>query len=92
MRGRSGRRGRVPSHDLRRRDSVAAAHNRAWFAGREVLAVNLMSSPGAGKTTLLERTIRDLKPAFALYVIEGDQATTADADRIRATGADAIQV
>jgi len=51
-----------------------------------------MSSPGAGKTTLLERTIRDLKPAFALYVIEGDQATTADADRIRATGAAAIQV
>ena len=43
-----------------------AARNRAWFAGREMLAVNLVSSPGAGKTTLLERTIRDLRKEYPI--------------------------
>jgi hydrogenase nickel incorporation protein HypB len=69
-----------------------AARNRAWFAGREILAVNLVSSPGAGKTTLLERTIRDLSGELAIGVLEGDQATTLDRDRIRATGAPVVQV
>ena len=43
------------------KNDALAARNRAWFAGREILAINLVSSPGAGKTTLLERTIRDLR-------------------------------
>ena len=74
------------------KNDALAAHNRAWFAGREILALNLVSSPGAGKTTLLERTIRDLKDELRLYVVEGDQATTLDGDRIRAAGAPAVQV
>ena len=74
------------------RNDALAARNRAWFAGREILALNLVSSPGSGKTTLLERTIRDLKGELPLAVIEGDQETTNDADRIRAAGAPAIQV
>ncbi len=74
------------------KNEALAARNRAWFAGREILAVNLVSSPGAGKTTLLERTIRDLGGEHVIGVIEGDQATTLDRDRIRATGAPVVQV
>ncbi len=66
--------------------------NRAWLAGREILALNLVSSPGAGKTTLIERTIRDLAGELPISVIEGDQATARDGERIRAAGAPAIQI
>jgi len=76
---------------LAKNDAIAA-QNRAWFAGREILALNLMSSPGAGKTTLLERTIAELKDEASFFVIEGDQATSADGERIRAAGAEALQV
>jgi hydrogenase nickel incorporation protein HypB len=74
------------------KNDALAAQNRAWFAGREILALNLVSSPGAGKTTLLERTIRDLKEETPLYVLEGDQATANDGMRIRAAGAPAVQI
>lgn len=73
-------------------NDALAEKNRAWFAGREILALNLVSSPGAGKTTLLERTIRDLKSELPLYVLEGDQATANDGERIRAAGAPAVQI
>jgi hydrogenase nickel incorporation protein HypB len=76
---------------LARNDELAAA-NREWLAEREILAVNLMSSPGSGTTTLLERTIRELSADVALSVVEGDQETLFDAERIRATGARVIQV
>jgi hydrogenase nickel incorporation protein HypB len=69
--------------------------NRAHFASHGVTAYNLVSSPGSGKTTLLCATIEALKtraPGLPLAVIEGDQQTSHDADRIRATGASAIQV
>ena len=56
------------------------------------LALNLVSSPGSGKTTLLTKTIDDLKGDLGLFVIEGDQHTTNDAERIRATGVSAIQI
>jgi len=69
-----------------------AAGNRALFARSCVLVVNLMSSPGSGKTTLLERTIRDLGGGWPLYVLEGDQETTLDAERIRAAGSRVVQV
>ena len=74
------------------KNDALAARNRSWFAGREILALNLVSSPGSGKTTLLERTIRDLRDELPIAVIEGDQETSNDADRIRAAGAPAIQV
>jgi hydrogenase nickel incorporation protein HypB len=69
-----------------------AERNRGWFEGREICALNLMSSPGAGKTTLLERTIRDLGTEYQISVIEGDQETTRDAERIEATGCRVIQI
>lgn len=74
------------------KNQALAERNRGWLAGRGVLALNLMSSPGAGKTTLLERCIRDLQGTVAISVVEGDQATANDAQRIRATGAAAVQV
>jgi hydrogenase nickel incorporation protein HypB len=74
------------------KNDAFAAKNRAWFSRREILALNLVSSPGSGKTTLLVRTIGDLLPTRAIYVIEGDQETSRDADRIRAAGAPAVQL
>jgi hydrogenase nickel incorporation protein HypB len=74
------------------RNDALAERNRKWLAERSILAVNLMSSPGAGKTTLLERTIRELGSELQVSVVEGDQETVLDADRIRATGAPAIQI
>jgi hydrogenase nickel incorporation protein HypB len=76
---------------LAKNDQLAQA-NRHWLAEREILAVNLMSSPGSGKTTLLERTIRDLDGDLPVSVIEGDQETQFDARRIQATGCRAIQI
>jgi len=73
-------------------NDALAAQNRSWFAGREVLAVNLVSSPGAGKTALLERTVRALGRELPLFVLEGDQATMNDAARIRAAGAPVVQI
>jgi hydrogenase nickel incorporation protein HypB len=74
------------------KNDALAARNRGWFAGREILALNLVSSPGSGKTTLLERTIRDLGSETPIAVIEGDQATANDGARIRAAGAPCVQV
>jgi hydrogenase nickel incorporation protein HypB len=69
-----------------------ADQNRAAFAEASILALNLVSSPGSGKTTLLCRTATDLKDRLPVAVIEGDQQTSFDADRIRSTGVPAIQV
>jgi len=74
------------------RNDRAAERNRSRLGSRGILALNLMSAPGAGKTTLLERTIEDLGASVPILVIEGDQATTRDADRIRAAGARALQI
>jgi hydrogenase nickel incorporation protein HypB len=76
---------------LAKNDSLAEL-NRSRLAHQDILAVNLMSSPGAGKTTLLERTIRDLAAGRKVAVIEGDQETLLDADRIRRTGCAVVQV
>ena len=81
--------------DLLGANNRYAAHNRGHFAAHGVAAYNLVSSPGSGKTTLLCATIEALKrraPGWPVAVIEGDQQTSLDADRIRATGAPAIQV
>ena len=69
-----------------------AAHNRAWLERRGIRAVNLMSSPGSGKTSLLERTIAETSGRREVCVIEGDQETAADAERIARAGARAVQV
>jgi hydrogenase nickel incorporation protein HypB len=78
--------------DILAKNRIQAERNRGWFEGRGVLALNLMSSPGSGKTSLLERSIRALGDTMRVCVVEGDQATTNDAERIRATGCAVIQV
>ena len=78
--------------DILSKNDALAAKNRQHFRSHRVLALNLVSSPGAGKTTLLVETLKRLLPDRTVAVIEGDQETTADADRIRSTGAPALQV
>lgn len=74
------------------KNDLIADENRRWLAERDILALNMTSSPGAGKTTLLERTIRDLAGQRPIVVIEGDQETLLDANRIRDAGARAVQI
>lgn len=69
-----------------------AERNRAWLSERGVFAVNMMSSPGSGKTTLLTRTATELAGTLALSVIEGDQETALDAERIRSAGCRVVQI
>jgi hydrogenase nickel incorporation protein HypB len=78
--------------DILAKNNQLAEHNRGWLEGREIAAFNLMSSPGAGKTSLLERTIRELGTEIRICVVEGDQETTLDAQRIGATGCRAVQI
>lgn len=68
--------------DILQRNNLLAERNRGYFEAKEIFCLNLMSSPGSGKTTLLEETIRRLKDQLSIYVIEGDQQTSNDADRI----------
>jgi hydrogenase nickel incorporation protein HypB len=82
---------RIQQDVLGRNDALARG-NRARFARAGTFVVNLMSSPGAGKTTLLTRTLAALLGRVPAAVIEGDQQTSLDADRIRATGAIAVQI
>ena len=78
--------------DILAKNNLIAAQNRGWFKGRNILSLNLMSSPGAGKTTLLTRTINDLKHQLSISVIEGDQETANDAKKIKETGSKVIQI
>lgn len=78
--------------DILAKNDLIAAQNRGWFRGRNILALNLVSSPGAGKTTLLTRTIQDLQTKLPINVIEGDQATANDAQKIQATGCNVVQI
>jgi hydrogenase nickel incorporation protein HypB len=78
--------------DLLARNDAIAEQNRRRFQATRTLTLNLVSSPGSGKTALLVETLRRIGKQYPVAVIEGDQETTADADRIRATGAPAIQI
>ncbi|TAN53150.1 MAG: hydrogenase accessory protein HypB [Methylococcaceae bacterium] len=78
--------------DILGRNDGHAAQNRRYLQNHGILALNLVSSPGSGKTTLLERSLRHLQGRRPLAVIEGDQQTQNDAERIRATGVQAIQI
>jgi hydrogenase nickel incorporation protein HypB len=78
--------------DLLGKNALAAERNRGFFVGRGVLALNFVSSPGSGKTSLLERTIEDRGAARSWFVVQGDQATDRDAERVRQKGARAVQL
>ena len=78
--------------DILSKNNAYASANRAWFDERGIFALNLVSSPGSGKTSLLVKTIELLKAEVAISVVEGDQQTSNDAERIRATGVAALQI
>ncbi|MBS1513025.1 MAG: hydrogenase nickel incorporation protein HypB [Bacteroidetes bacterium] len=78
--------------DVLHENNLLAERNRGYFDAKNILAMNLVSSPGSGKTTLLEKTLTDLKGTIEMAVIEGDQQTTNDADRIHATGTKVVQI
>ena len=78
--------------DVLLKNDLLAERNRGFLEARNIFAVNMVSSPGSGKTTLLEKTITMLKGEISISVIEGDQQTSNDADRINATGAEVVQV
>jgi len=78
--------------DLLAKNDRLAAGNRRLFDGHGLFVLNLVSSPGSGKTTILEKTLGDLKKKLAFAVLEGDQQTSNDADRIAATGVPTHQI
>jgi hydrogenase nickel incorporation protein HypB len=78
--------------DILYHNNLLAERNRGYFMAKNITAVNLVSSPGSGKTTLLEKTIRLLNSSESLSIIEGDQQTSNDANRIAATGARVVQI
>ncbi len=78
--------------DILGKNNEYAHANRLLFSEQGILTLNLVSSPGSGKTTLLTRALQDLKDEMTLAVIEGDQETSRDAERIRQTGVPAIQI
>ena len=78
--------------DVLSKNNLTAERNRGYFDALNINALNLVSSPGSGKTSLLERTIKELNGELDFYIIEGDQQTTNDADRIKEAGAPVIQV
>jgi len=78
--------------EILHKNDLLAERNKGYFEAKNIFAINLVSSPGSGKTSLLERTITDLKNEISFNVIEGDQQTTNDADRIAALKVPVIQI
>jgi hydrogenase nickel incorporation protein HypB len=78
--------------DILQKNMLIAERNRGFFEAKHILTLNLVSSPGSGKTSLLERTIREIGDDFNFFVIEGDQQTMRDANRIVSTGAPVVQI
>ena len=78
--------------DVLAKNNAYATANRQYFDDHGIFALNLVSSPGSGKTTLLVKTIELLTGKVAISVVEGDQQTSNDAERIRATGVQAVQI
>lgn len=78
--------------DVLQENNRLAERNRGYFQAKKIFALNLVSSPGSGKTTLLENTIKAFKDDVTISVIEGDQQSMQDADRIDQTGVNVVQV
>jgi hydrogenase nickel incorporation protein HypB len=90
--GGAARRPVALGQDVLARNDALAGHNRAFFQRRSIAALNVASAPGSGKTTLLEVLLRRLPSHVPVAVIEGDQETERDAQRIRAAGVPAVQI
>ena len=78
--------------DILQKNNLLAERNRGYFEAKNIIALNLVSSPGSGKTSLLERSIKELGKEINFFVIEGDQQTMNDANRIHEAGAPVVQV
>lgn len=78
--------------DILKRNNLLAERNRGYFEAKKIFALNLVSSPGSGKTSLLEKTIKDIGNEISFFVIEGDQQTMNDANRIKSAGAPVVQI
>ena len=78
--------------DILQNNQIQAARNRGFFEAKNIFALNLVSSPGSGKTSILEKTLADLKSEIPFYVIEGDQQTLNDANRIDALNIPVVQI
>lgn len=78
--------------DILMNNNLTAQRNRGYFEAKNSYAINFVSSPGSGKTSLLEKTISDMKKDFGFFVIEGDQQTMNDAERIEKTGVPVVQI
>jgi hydrogenase nickel incorporation protein HypB len=88
----SHRREILVEQDILQKNMLLAERNRGYFEAKGILTLNLVSSPGSGKTSLLERMIKELGGEQSIFVIEGDQQTTRDAERIDSAGAPVVQV
>lgn len=82
----------IVEENILQKNDLLAERNRGYFEAKGIRAFNFVSSPGSGKTTLLEKTITSLRHTFSIAVIEGDQQTMNDAERIYATGVPVIQI
>ncbi|MFC2128944.1 hydrogenase nickel incorporation protein HypB, partial [Bacteroidota bacterium] len=82
----------IVEHDILSQNNLLAERNRGFFEAKNIYSLNMVSSPGSGKTSLLERTIKELGKEIKFYVIEGDQQTMNDADRISSAGAPVVQI
>ncbi|MCU0371519.1 MAG: hydrogenase nickel incorporation protein HypB [Bacteroidales bacterium] len=78
--------------DIMHKNNLLAERNRGFFDAKNILAINMVSSPGSGKTTILEKTIKESVHPGNIYIIEGDQQTLLDAERIEKAGAPVVQV
>ncbi|NNE02591.1 MAG: hydrogenase nickel incorporation protein HypB [Eudoraea sp.] len=78
--------------DILQQNDVMASRNRGFFEAKNIFTLNIVSSPGSGKTSILERTLEDLKDDISFYVIEGDQRTLNDANRIAAIDIPVVQI
>ncbi len=82
----------VIEQDILQQNNLIAERNRGYFEAKRILTLNLVSSPGSGKTCLIERTIKDLRGELNFFIIEGDQQTTLDAERIQNAGSPVVQI
>ncbi len=82
----------IVEQDVLQKNNLFAERNRGYFEAKNLIVLNLVSSPGSGKTSLLEKTIMELKSREKFYVIEGDQQTMNDAERISSTGSQVVQI
>jgi hydrogenase nickel incorporation protein HypB len=78
--------------DILYHNKMMAARNRGYFEAKQIFTINLVSSPGSGKTSVLERTLQDLRDQIPFYVIEGDQQSMNDANRIDALDIPVVQI